>query len=260
MQRDNARQAMTAMHDHIARTFPDVCPMLGPGHMGQPGAGTRPVPVGVGGPVPHGASKATEAGESGGSTTFTAQGGTAGDETAPITRITPKQLRRRLEKAVLAGEMDRDEARVQLGLLPLVREGVPLEVESVALKAATATAPLVAAIDPEVLKAAVAEAVGPLLERLDKADKRLKEQGKVLDAIADQPDPNVTAYRGVALMGPPATKAVAPAGGAMADRAERAQQTLFNAMYEQWRTASSPEDREIAFDAMKDMTGLKFTG
>ena len=49
--------------------------------------------------MPHGASKA----EGGEATTET--------ETAPITRITPKQLRRRLEKAVLAGEMDRDEAR-----------------------------------------------------------------------------------------------------------------------------------------------------
>jgi hypothetical protein len=257
MQRDNARQAMTAMHDHIARTFPDVCPMLGPGHMGQPGAGTRPVPVGVGGPVPHGASKATAGGDT--TVTITAQGGAAADETAPITRITPKQLRRRLEKAVFAGEMTLDEAHAKLGIQPSAPEPVALKV---------ATAPLVAAIDPEVIKAAVTEAIGPALaqrdaehaDELEKVRKELKGLRKVADAIADQPDPNVTAYRGVALMGPPATKAAAPAGGAMADRAERAQQTLFNAMYEQWRTASSPEDREIAFDAMKDMTGLKFTG
>jgi len=63
LQRDNARQAMTSMHDHIARTFPDVCPMHGPGRMGEPGAGTRPVPAGVGGPVPHGASKGAEGGD-----------------------------------------------------------------------------------------------------------------------------------------------------------------------------------------------------
>ncbi len=257
MQRDNARQAMTAMHDHIARTFPDVCPMLGPGHMGQPGAGTRPVPAGVGGPVPHGASKAD--GESGGSSDAVPA------ETAPITRVTPKQLRRRLEKAVLAGEMDLDEARTTLGLLPLVRDGVT--VESVALK--TATAPLVAAVDPEMIKAAVTEAIGPALaqrdaehaDEMEKVRKELKGLRKVADAIADQPDPNVTAYRGVALAGPAALQKTSPsqAGGAMmADRAERAQATLFNAMYETWRTASNPEDREIAFDAMKDMTGLNF--
>jgi hypothetical protein len=242
MQRDNARQAMTAMHDHIARTFPDVCPMYGPGHMGEPGAGTRPVPVGVGGPVPHGASKAE-----GGDVTTT-------EETPPITRITPKQLRRKLEKAVLAGEVSIDDARVQLGLQPFGASfaAKALTAEPVALEASVGQI----GVDPEVIKAAVAEAVNPLLERLDKADKRLKEQGKVLDAIADQPDPNVTAYRGVALMGPPAAKAAVPAG-TMAEHAERAQATLFNAMYTQWRTASTPEDREYAWDAMREMTGLK---
>ena len=42
----------------------------------------------------------------------------------------------------------------------------------------------------------------------------------------------------------------------MAEHAERAQATLFNAMYNQWRTAVNPEDREYAWSAMKDMTGL----
>ena len=271
MQRDNARQAMTAMHDHIARTFPDVCPMLGPGHMGQPGAGTRPVPAGVGGPVPHGASK----GADGGDAMLAAQGGSGsvngvheggGSDAAPITRITPKQLRRRLEKAVLAGEIGIDAARVQLGLQPF---GGPLgevfTAEPAALKAATG---LIGTVDPEIIKTAVAEAIGPALaardaghaEELASVRKELKGLRKVADAIADQPDPNVTAYRGVALAGPAAQKtSPSQAGGAMmADRAERAQATLFNAMYETWRTASNPEDREIAFDAMKDMTGLNF--
>ena len=133
-----------------------------------------------------------------------------------------------------------------------------LRAESVPLEPATITAANWGA-DPEVIKAAVAEAVSPLMERLDKADKRLKEQGKVLDAIADQPDPNVTAYRGVALGSPATLKASSPpaAGAMMSDRAERAQATLFNAMHEQWRTAVNPEDREYAWDAMKEMTGLK---
>lgn len=47
-QRDNAKQAMQAMHDHIAQTFPDLCPMNG----GDPAATARPVPT------PQGASKA----------------------------------------------------------------------------------------------------------------------------------------------------------------------------------------------------------
>ena len=69
----------------------------------------------------------------------------------------------------------------------------------------------------------------------------------------------MTAYRGVALGGPAAFKASSPpaAGAMMSDRAEHAQATLFNAMYSQWRTAATPEDREYAWDAMREMTGLK---
>lgn len=54
-QRDAARSAMQAMHDHIASTFPDLCPMQGPGVGGEPPVGARPVPV------PAGASKAEKA-------------------------------------------------------------------------------------------------------------------------------------------------------------------------------------------------------
>ena len=260
LQRDNARQAMTSMHDHIARTFPDVCPMHGPGRMGEPGAGTRPVPAGVGGPVPHGASKADEGGDQAAATA----------ETAPITRLTPKQFRRQLEKAVFAGEMTCEEAHAQLAQKAAVPGGTAPAIQTLPeiVKAAVAEALHVESVPLEaaeiksfdfgpVIEAAVTRAAAPLLERLEKQDKRLKEQGKVLDAIADQPDPNVTAYRGVALGSPATLKASSPpAVGMMAERREQAQATLFNEMFTQWRTAVSPEDREYAWEAMKDMTGL----
>lgn len=55
--RDNARQAMLAMHDHIAQTFPDLCPAAPDGSpYGDSLPGSRPVPVGVGGPTPHSGS------------------------------------------------------------------------------------------------------------------------------------------------------------------------------------------------------------
>lgn len=44
-QRDSARSAMRTMHDHIAQTFPDLCPMAGPGQGGNAPEGQRPVPV-----------------------------------------------------------------------------------------------------------------------------------------------------------------------------------------------------------------------
>lgn len=45
-QRDHAKNAMQAMHDHIASTFPDLCPMGGGnGVGGEAPVGQRPVPV-----------------------------------------------------------------------------------------------------------------------------------------------------------------------------------------------------------------------
>lgn len=48
VQRDSARSAMEAMHDHIAQTFPDLCSMTGPGVGGEAPVGARPVPTPVG--------------------------------------------------------------------------------------------------------------------------------------------------------------------------------------------------------------------
>lgn len=48
IQRDSARSAMEAMHDHIAQTFPDLCSMSGPGTGGEEPVGARPVPTPVG--------------------------------------------------------------------------------------------------------------------------------------------------------------------------------------------------------------------
>jgi Caudovirus prohead protease. len=48
IQRDSARSAMEAMHDHIAQTFPDLCSMTGPGTGGEAPVGVRPVPAPVG--------------------------------------------------------------------------------------------------------------------------------------------------------------------------------------------------------------------
>jgi predicted nucleic acid-binding Zn-ribbon protein len=47
-QRETAKAAMQAMHDHIAQTFPDLCPMTGSGSGGAAPVGQHPVPVPVG--------------------------------------------------------------------------------------------------------------------------------------------------------------------------------------------------------------------
>ena len=70
--KDNARQAMTAMHDHISRVFPDVCPMSP--ELGGTQKPAPQVPVGVGGNAPVSRKAAKAAGEEGGGEDGSASG------------------------------------------------------------------------------------------------------------------------------------------------------------------------------------------
>ena len=221
IQRDNASQAMTAMHDHVAQSFPDLCPMHGPGHAGEQPSHAKPVPAGVGGPVPHSAGKAEAAAEDAG--------------------VAARKLRRSLEKAVFRGEIGLDDARAQLGLEPLAPAAVT--------KAASA-----AVLDPDVVKAAVADATAPLIERLATQGEALARQAQVLDAIASQPDPAVTAYRGTALI----KQASAPPAGELtvSKRAERAQDMTISALFDDWRNSPDPGRREAAWADLKKFHGL----
>ena len=102
--RDNARQAMVAMHDHISRVFPDVCPMS------PELTGTQkpapPVPAGVGGPAPRASRKARKA-------------------AAKKTAKAAARKRRRLEQQVLKGKITVKQARAKLGMKPKTRKRPP---------------------------------------------------------------------------------------------------------------------------------------
>ena len=232
MQRDNAAQAMSSMHDHIAATFPDLCPMAGPGRMGEPPSHARPVPVGVGGPAPHGATK-------------TAEPDAVADfeEAAAVARAARKAARKQrldLLDAIIGG-MSINTARAELGLEPLpepVTKAASVEGEVVTLEAGFA---------PDLIKSAIAEAQTPLLERLD-------AQQKLLDAMADQPDPRVAAYRGVAYNQTPAP----PAGllNSPDQRPAGVPDVAYKAMYDQWRNSPDPELRENALKFLMERTGL----
>jgi hypothetical protein len=238
--RQNAQQAMRQMHDHIAQTFPDLCPMHGPGRMGEPPSHARPVAAGVGGPVPHGASKAA-----------------ADDVPAAIDngQVIPdgtvakaaKKARKREKLAALLGDVwTREEAEAWYA-----KNFGPVPGESITKAATGEAAALEAAntgVSADVIKSAVAEATAPLLERLER-------QEQMLHAIADQPDPAVTAYRGAALS---VTKASAAPAGLLPvpDRAERAQDTAYKAMYDQWQNNPDPGQREQAWSYLMGANGL----
>jgi hypothetical protein len=224
--RDNVRQAVTAMHDHISRIFPDVCPMS------PEVTGTQKpapdVPEGVGGPAPRMGKKARKV-------------------AAKKAARALARKRRRLERKVLAGKMSVNKARKALGLKPATGPAL-----AKALKGAGWTqeqvdtlpsAPVSPAVDAGVIKAAVAEANAPLLERIAAQDKMLRKQRKAIDAIASQPDTSRAPLRGVAL-----TKAsAAPAAPQSATSvAEQVQMAELQRLHYVSRESPDPAMREAA--------------
>ena len=236
MQRENAQQAMRSMHDHIAATFPDLCPMHGPGRMGEPPSHARPVPVGVGGPVPHGASKAAEP-------VSPADEFEQSEAAARAARKAARKQQRELLDAIIKGEVSVENARATLGMEPLPE---PPATKAASIQGEVVTLEASNGVTPDLIKSAIAEAQTPLLERLD-------AQQRLLDAMADQPDPRVAAYRGVALN----KTTAAPAGLLNSpERPAGVQDAAYKAMYAQWKDSSDPERREEAWNFLMKHTGL----
>lgn len=236
-QRDNARQAMAAMHDHIAATFPDLCPMHGPGHMGEPPSHARPVAPGVGGPVPHRGKAAS------GKKTKTASG-KAKVSKADKAAARAAKLHRQLIKSLKASGLTSGGTvkGTFSGYAPL--HGAAEPVTAPVWHAADA-----AAIDPEVIKSAVADTMAPL--RAELAELR-----RVADAIADQPDPRVTAYRGPVL-----NKTSAAPAAPLDPRGyeDRVRANVLHTMYDQYRNSADPTLREEAWHFLLKEAGIDVT-
>jgi hypothetical protein len=102
----------------------------------------------------------------------------------------------------------------------------------------------------ESVKAAVAEATSDLKDLLVKQQEdfttRLAEQQRVIDAIADQPDPSTAAFSGLAF-NPAVTKAARPAAVPdIAESAARAQDMIRRNLQTTYYNHSSPAVREAA--------------
>lgn len=211
-QRDNARSAMSALHDHIAQTFPDLCPM-------------------------HGAEKSLN-------------GNGGGTPSAPEAEQPEKISPETVVEAVHKGVMTLEDARRELGL--------DRDVPGVLVKGAEP-------VDAEMLKAIVAEAVAPLYEQLEVANKALEEQRKVnkalrktVDAIAAQPEP-VGPWRGEAVLRPTPVAGGVQKSAPMdaAEIAHQAQQALQRELEYQFNTSTDPTSREAAWSALSRMRGMR---
>lgn len=216
-EREVARTAMAAMHDHIAQTFPDICPMDGPGMGGHPPTGERPVPL------PVGASKS--------------------EETVEVKK-SAKKLRKELEKAVWEGGITLDEARIRLGLEP-----IPTATKSTEEPVVTKTS---GGISPDLVKSAVAEATEDLAKQITELKAIVDAMGDLADpreapfrGVAQN---NMTASKSIS--------SVSEGARTVAENAERAQQAMLNDMHYLARNSPDSEQREAAWAQIYKMSGL----
>ena len=121
-------------------------------------------------------------------------------------------------------------------------------------------APVAASFSPEDIEAAVTKAVTPLLEKIQQQDEafttKLAEQQRVIDAIADQPDPSTAAFSGLAFNPLRTTKSRRPAGVVdQADIAERTQQMVMRTLQDKYNSSSDPHEREAYYTTLSKMRG-----
>jgi len=238
--RESARQAMQSMHDHIASTFPDLCPMHGPGHEGAPPIHARPVPV------PH-TGKTEDEPEV--TKTEAAEGDVAGGlvKAAAKPAKTPcSGCGKKVKSAApfCAGCGKKNPARTSTD------------------KAAEAAVPAEAAPNPplgaDVIKTAVAEALAPLAAQLKAQQDTLREQGELIDQMAAAPDPRYAPFKAVAAGGVlPKAAAAAPAESPVEKARNAAQTGLLAEMQHQARYDPDPGTREAAWATIKEMLSLR---
>jgi hypothetical protein len=294
MDKERGRMALVQMHDLLGRQFPEVCPMDRPDsrplRAQQPEGHPVPAIAGIGKSVtPEPAPAAPSAPVA---AVFKAP---VGDEDqfadAEVWKGFKKQ-RKKLGKKVLAGELTVDEARAKLGRQFAQKSGSEEEEAAAAVQKSAAPAvplaPVAAALTPDLIKAAVREAlrvesvpleaatvasfdpspavedavtkaIAPLLEKIREQDEtytaKLAEQQRVIDAIADQPDPSTAAFSGLAY-NPVRTKAARPAGVlSQAEIAERTQQMMIRHLQDKYNASSDPAEREAYYGTLAKMRG-----
>jgi hypothetical protein len=259
------------LHDHLQHQFPQSCPVLEQDAYRQPNA--RPVPSAEG------------LGKSVGPAEVAAAVSKSPEIPSDVLDSIEKGMRKKLGKKVLSGKMTVDEARSRMGRMraqkvaewgveqqftkgEITREqameklGLNPQTTIVLPSAVKSTEPEITkgvialtqrpAIDPEIIKSAVAEAIAPLVTKVEqqqeiisKQEKTLSEQEARWEATANLADPKTAGWVGLALN--PAQKSARPAGvAAVAENAERTQVNKVRQMYHTWRASENPFEREAA--------------
>ena len=225
VQRESARTAMQAMHDHIASTFPDICSMTGPGMGGEPPIGQRPVPL------PQGMGK--------------------GDDTVSAAKsVDTKKAAKRLAKL----NKSINAVRAELGLDSIDTEVAKTVEPSEVAKAATAGVPQVDKVAE--LFAQYDTKLAEITKSLKAQTKRADQLQEEIDALGNLPDPATAPFKGVAQQ---ANKGVGLPEGAksVAENAERTQrQMAAQVMYDDWRSETDPASRERYWKSYMELSGF----
>jgi hypothetical protein len=269
MEKEKARQALAVMHEHLSRQFPQACPIDLDRPAVQPESRGVPPTAGIG--------KSAD-GDGDGTLYYvrtqegvtTSEGvtykGVSAPPVAASLKADPedgdlfadaevykgfKKMRKKLGKKVLSGKMTVDEARTHLGR-QFAQKGTDEPQEAVQKSAEHQHQ------HPQG-GPTFSQAVAPLLEKIREQDEtyttKLAETQRVIDAIADQPDPSTAAFSGLAF-NPLHTKAARPAGvPAQAEIAERTQNMVMRTLQDKYNSSSDPTEREAYYSTLARMRG-----
>ena len=185
-QRDNAKAALQAMHDHIAGAFPDLCPMAASKSVVPPDLGAANVPHPV---------------------TVSSQGGipTVGKATTEPAGVSLTEM-----QGIIADAIRRHNARgggVPAGPKPMSRKRIEKAaarlgldiVDRQAMPAATTAVPVQPGLTAAELKALLTEQFTPLVEA---HETQITELRKQIDEIGARPDPAMAPVRGALARAP----------------------------------------------------------
>ena len=281
MEKEQALVALARLHTNLMAMVPNVCPM----DMNSRGVLT-PNPM----PSTEGVGKDAEA-EVTKNVEGITKAPLESEFSEEYLEKAFKKMRKKLGKKVLAGKITVDEARAKIGRTGAQKADKDLLVEQVdkgiltidearaklglgpwnqpeTTKAVTVPSEVTLSVpnadvaykdaQPDLIKSAIAEAISPLQEMLLSQQKafegKLAEQQKVIDAIADAPDPRGEPFSGLAVN---MNKSARPAGVPdKADIAERTQQMVQRQLDHTFRTSENPAEREAAWNAMQKFRGL----
>jgi len=270
VEKEKARQALSLIHDNVSRMFPPLCPMTQ--NVTQPES--RPIPPAAG------LGKQVEVAETDAALSKTVE---TPEVSAEFLALAEKGMKKKLGKKVLAGKMTVDEARTKLGRrvtqkalelqqAELVKtqfeSGIITREEALKMLGFETEAPVVAPVEkaaetpeitksaPEVssediIKSAIADAIAPLVEQINKQQATISEQEARWEAAANAADPKTTSWAGLAM------KSVQPvAVTKQAEIAERTQQMINRQLHHVWRTSENPHEREAARNELDKRGGI----